>query len=326
MVVGAADEEDAVVVVEDRRVRHPTFERHVAEVLRRAGPAPPRAAARGPPRTPRPRARAAARSARGRTDRSRSGARCGPIAWSSSSRWRRSIRATLRGPVQPSRREPRIGGHQRARPAGHRRGGRRPPARGPEGDPHPPDRGPGEGGAVRRARPGDRCSAPPSSTCYSGSGALGIEALSRGATSALLVDRDPLAVDAIRRNLRSDRPEGPGPGAAPGGRDAGPGRAAAGRPLRPGVLRPALRRAGRRSSAGVLDALAAPGWLAEDAIVVVERSASAGPPLVPPGWGVTWSRVYGDTLVVLVAAATRLKQRPGAAAWPPHSARARSIR
>jgi 16S rRNA (guanine966-N2)-methyltransferase len=36
---------------------------------------------------------------------------------------------------------------------------------------------------------------------YAGSGALGIEALSRGAASALLVERDPRAVDVIRANL-----------------------------------------------------------------------------------------------------------------------------
>ena len=36
---------------------------------------------------------------------------------------------------------------------------------------------------------------------YAGSGALGIEALSRGAASALFVEKDPRAVAAIRRNL-----------------------------------------------------------------------------------------------------------------------------
>jgi 16S rRNA (guanine966-N2)-methyltransferase len=38
---------------------------------------------------------------------------------------------------------------------------------------------------------------------YAGSGALGIEALSRGAGSAVFVDRDPRAVAAIERNLES---------------------------------------------------------------------------------------------------------------------------
>ena len=38
---------------------------------------------------------------------------------------------------------------------------------------------------------------------YAGSGALGIEALSRGASSALFVDRSPRAVAAIRANLEA---------------------------------------------------------------------------------------------------------------------------
>lgn len=36
---------------------------------------------------------------------------------------------------------------------------------------------------------------------FAGSGALGIEALSRGAASAVFVDRDPRAVACVRRNL-----------------------------------------------------------------------------------------------------------------------------
>jgi 16S rRNA (guanine966-N2)-methyltransferase len=38
---------------------------------------------------------------------------------------------------------------------------------------------------------------------YAGTGALGIEALSRGAASALFVERDPRAAAAIEHNLRS---------------------------------------------------------------------------------------------------------------------------
>jgi 16S rRNA (guanine966-N2)-methyltransferase len=36
---------------------------------------------------------------------------------------------------------------------------------------------------------------------FAGSGALGIEALSRGASEAVFVDRDPRAIAAVRRNL-----------------------------------------------------------------------------------------------------------------------------
>jgi 16S rRNA (guanine966-N2)-methyltransferase len=38
---------------------------------------------------------------------------------------------------------------------------------------------------------------------YAGSGALGIEALSRGAAAATFVERDPVAVATIRRNLEA---------------------------------------------------------------------------------------------------------------------------
>jgi 16S rRNA (guanine(966)-N(2))-methyltransferase RsmD len=138
---------------------------------------------------------------------------------------------------------------------------------------------------------------------YSGSGALGIEALSRGAASALLVDRDPLAVDVIRRNLRhtalADRARVQRRGVGTLVRGAPPPDA----PFDLVFCDPPYDEPGPKLGA-VLDALAAPGWLADGAILVVERSASTGPPPTPPGWGVTWSRVYGDTLVVLVAAAT----------------------
>jgi 16S rRNA (guanine966-N2)-methyltransferase len=43
---------------------------------------------------------------------------------------------------------------------------------------------------------------------YAGSGALGIEALSRGAVSATFVDSDAAAVNAIRENLERTRAEG----------------------------------------------------------------------------------------------------------------------
>jgi 16S rRNA (guanine966-N2)-methyltransferase len=139
--------------------------------------------------------------------------------------------------------------------------------------------------------------------CYAGSGALAIEALSRGASTALLLDRDPLAVDAIRRNLSST---GFSERARVQRRAVGAVVKGAPPPDAPFDLvfldPPYDQPAGKL--AGVLAALAEPGWLAADGTVVVERAASAGPPLLPKEWGVTWSRVYGDTLVVLVAAAT----------------------
>jgi 16S rRNA (guanine966-N2)-methyltransferase len=42
---------------------------------------------------------------------------------------------------------------------------------------------------------------------YAGSGALGLEALSRGAPSAVFVERDGAALSALRRNLRESEVE-----------------------------------------------------------------------------------------------------------------------
>ncbi len=138
---------------------------------------------------------------------------------------------------------------------------------------------------------------------YAGSGALAIEALSRGGATALLVDRDALAVDAIRRNLRStgmhERARVQRRGVGSVVRGLPPSEA----PFDLVFLDPPYDQPAGKL-AGVFVALAEPGWIAPDGTVVVERSASAGPPLLPAGWEVTWSRVYGDTLVVLVAPET----------------------
>jgi 16S rRNA (guanine966-N2)-methyltransferase len=139
---------------------------------------------------------------------------------------------------------------------------------------------------------------------YAGSGALAIEALSRGSSRALLVDRDPLAVDAIRRNLRttglSDRATVQRRGVGAVVRGGLPPDAPFGLVF---CDPPYDQPAGKLG--GVLAALAEPGWIEPGGTIVVERAASAGPPLLPPGWGVTWSRAYGDTLLVLAALAAQ---------------------
>jgi 16S rRNA (guanine966-N2)-methyltransferase len=132
---------------------------------------------------------------------------------------------------------------------------------------------------------------------YAGSGALGIEALSRGAARAAFVDRDPRAVDAIRRNRATTRLSDRatvhrrGFGGYLTGRVPEP-------PFDLVFLDPPYDLAGSEL-ARIVQSLDAPGWLVEDAGVVVERSAASGPPTLPGGWRVAWQRVYGDTLVVL---------------------------
>ncbi|MBK5288630.1 MAG: 23S rRNA (adenine(2030)-N(6))-methyltransferase RlmJ, partial [Acidimicrobiia bacterium] len=136
---------------------------------------------------------------------------------------------------------------------------------------------------------------------YAGSGALAIEALSRGAAKATLIDRDPRAVDAIRRNLVSTRTADRATVARRGLALYLSGHPPA-TPFDLVFLDPPYELSGAEL-ARVLELLTAPGWLGRDAGIVIERSATAGPPGLPVGWGVSWERVYGDTLVVLVGPA-----------------------
>ncbi len=140
---------------------------------------------------------------------------------------------------------------------------------------------------------------------FAGSGALGIEALSRGGARAVLVDRDPRAVDAIETNLASARLTD----------RARVVRAAVGTTLRgrpPAeapfdlVLADPPYDADEGVALEVLGSLAAPGWLAVDGRIVLERaarrraSAESSPVPWPAPWIVGWERRYGDTLVVVL--------------------------
>jgi len=128
---------------------------------------------------------------------------------------------------------------------------------------------------------------------FAGSGALGLEALSRGAAHAVFMDTATAALAAVRRNadrlgegervtlLRAD----------PGKPPAAPAPAALvlmDPPYRSGLAAPALA------------ALKAQGWLAEDAIAVVELAANEdfAP---PPGFALADARTYGAAKLVFLA-------------------------
>jgi 16S rRNA (guanine966-N2)-methyltransferase len=136
---------------------------------------------------------------------------------------------------------------------------------------------------------------------YAGSGALAIEALSRGADRAVLVDREHAAVDAMERNVdvtglaeraRVQRGE-----VAAFVRRRPPAEA----PFDLVLLDPPYDLP-RAELEGVLDRLAGPGWLASGATVVVEQGTREPPAALPEQWAVTWERGYGDTLVVVATA------------------------
>jgi 16S rRNA (guanine966-N2)-methyltransferase len=134
---------------------------------------------------------------------------------------------------------------------------------------------------------------------YAGSGALGIEALSRGAASAVLVDANRAAADAIAANLATTRL-----GDRARAVQAAVGMFVRGRPPSEApfdlVLADPPYGAGDEAITDTIGALAAPGWLAEGARVAIERAAREPFPLEPAPWEVGWQRRYGDTLVVVL--------------------------
>ncbi|MDH2427592.1 16S rRNA (guanine(966)-N(2))-methyltransferase RsmD [Sphaerisporangium sp. TRM90804] len=128
---------------------------------------------------------------------------------------------------------------------------------------------------------------------YAGSGAVGLEALSRGAAHATLVESDTRAARTIRQNVEAlglagavvlaDRAERvvAGPCAEPFDLVfADPPYAVAD----PMVLR-------------VLEGLRDNGWLAEDALVAVERESRGGDLRWPGGFAAERVRRYGEAAV-----------------------------
>jgi 16S rRNA (guanine966-N2)-methyltransferase len=126
---------------------------------------------------------------------------------------------------------------------------------------------------------------------YGGSGAVGLEALSRGAVHALLVEADARAVRTIRENVRAlalpgaevraGRAERVAEGAPPAD------------PYDLVFLDPpyAVTDAGLHE---ILITLSSGGWLAADALVTVERSTRGGGFAWPEGFEPLRSRRYGE--------------------------------
>lgn len=127
---------------------------------------------------------------------------------------------------------------------------------------------------------------------YAGSGAVGLEAASRGAGPVLLVESDKRTAGVTTRNVRDL-------GLAAQVR-TGKVETVVAVPSDQAYdvvfLDPPYEVAGE-AVAGVLQALAAGGWLAVGALLVVERSRRT-PDLVWPLVVIdTWSRTYGETVL-----------------------------
>jgi 16S rRNA (guanine966-N2)-methyltransferase len=126
---------------------------------------------------------------------------------------------------------------------------------------------------------------------YAGSGAVGLEALSRGAEHVLLVEADPRAVQVVRRNVAAL--------ALPGAevRAARAEQTAAGppppRPYDVLFLDPPYD-TGDGELREILLTLLTNHWLAGDALVTVERSTRGGAFGWPPGTEGLRHRRYGE--------------------------------
>ncbi|MFC9814684.1 16S rRNA (guanine(966)-N(2))-methyltransferase RsmD [Streptomyces virginiae] len=126
---------------------------------------------------------------------------------------------------------------------------------------------------------------------YGGSGAVGLEALSRGAAHALLVESDAKAAKAIRDNIRTLGL--PGAEFRAGKAEQIVAARAAGDPYDVVFLDPpyAVDSADLRE---ILLTLRSNGWITDDALVTVERSTRSGAFPWPEGFEPLRSRKYGE--------------------------------
>jgi 16S rRNA (guanine966-N2)-methyltransferase len=130
---------------------------------------------------------------------------------------------------------------------------------------------------------------------YAGSGALGLEALSRGAASALFVESDPRTAAVIARNI-----EELGLPGATLRRGSVAAVVAAGSPAPVDlVLADPPYDIEAAEVEAVLATLTAHGWVLEETVAVVERAATSPPLNWPAGWSLWPTRVYGDTRLEL---------------------------
>jgi 16S rRNA (guanine966-N2)-methyltransferase len=125
-----------------------------------------------------------------------------------------------------------------------------------------------------------------------GSGALGLEALSRGAAQALFVESDRRAAAVLRRNVAAVGL----PGAAVRTATAGSVLAAPADRTYDLVLVDPPYATPDAEVAGWLTTAATNGWLSDDAVVVVERGRGAAFPWPAPLVAVR-ERRYGDTVL-----------------------------
>ncbi|GAB3686822.1 16S rRNA (guanine(966)-N(2))-methyltransferase RsmD [Nocardiopsis oceani] len=129
---------------------------------------------------------------------------------------------------------------------------------------------------------------------YAGSGAIGLEALSRGAAHALMVEADRRAAQVVKENIGALRL--PGAELSADRVERVLTRGNPGAPYDLVVADPPYALTDG-DLAAVLSALVEHGWLAEGAVLVVERSKRGAEPAWPKGIERDRSRKYGEAML-----------------------------
>jgi 16S rRNA (guanine966-N2)-methyltransferase len=130
---------------------------------------------------------------------------------------------------------------------------------------------------------------------YAGSGALGLEALSRGAASALFVESDHRAATVLARNIATLGLTG---ATLRRGLVAAVLATGAAAPVDLVLADPPYEVETAEVHAA-LTALTTHGWAHEGTLAVVERAAAGAPLSWPSGWQPWQQRLYGDTRLEL---------------------------
>ncbi|MBO0839552.1 MAG: 16S rRNA (guanine(966)-N(2))-methyltransferase RsmD, partial [Sciscionella sp.] len=129
---------------------------------------------------------------------------------------------------------------------------------------------------------------------YAGSGALGLEALSRGAVHACFVESDSNAVKALRHNVSSIAGDSNATTSVIARKVESALGERADEPFDLVLADPPYA-VDDATLAGVLTALVTGGWLALDSLVVIERATRSAAPRWPVGLTPLRERSYGDT-------------------------------
>lgn len=128
---------------------------------------------------------------------------------------------------------------------------------------------------------------------YAGSGALGLEALSRGAAHAVLVESDAKAAAVIRENIATVRV----PGAVLRTAPVATVLATTADRVYDLVFADPPYAVDEKQIAGILDALLAGGWVGDGSVVVLERSSRSPETVWPEAFEPGRIRKYGESRI-----------------------------